>query len=153
MIIIVACVDHAMFVLDYVTLMPCLIMLSPYHAILVVLWSCSRVICMLLRMYILVTLVRSWLLWINLCICYVHLVHAMPCQLFHQVLVHVMLVGCMPIVGTTCWYAHEPNLNVDQVPPNRALFVQPQLPMERPWCGIPVGFSYAYSPKWEGYAW
>jgi len=24
--------------------------------------------------------------------------------------------------------AHAPNLNVDQVPPNRALFVQPQLP-------------------------
>ena len=38
-----------------------------------------------------------------------------------------MLFGCMLMVGTTCWYAHEPNLNVDRVPPNRALFVQPQL--------------------------
>jgi len=30
---------------------------------------------------------------------------------------------------TCCCYAHAPNLNVDQVPPNRALFVQPQLPV------------------------
>src|ERR1043165_4200010 len=44
-----------------------------------------------------------------------------------------MLFGCMLMVGTTCWYAHEPNLNVDQVPPNRALFVQPQLPV---WEGL-----------------
>jgi hypothetical protein len=29
---------------------------------------------------------------------------------------------------TKSCYAHAPNLNVDQVPPNRALFVQPQLP-------------------------
>src|ERR1041384_2078272 len=36
---------------------------------------------------------------------------------------------CMLMVRTTyCCYAHVPNLNVDQVPPNRALFVQPQLP-------------------------
>ena len=29
---------------------------------------------------------------------------------------------------TKSCYVHAPNLNVDQVPPNRALFVQPQLP-------------------------
>src|SRR3954462_9808012 len=38
-----------------------------------------------------------------------------------------MLFRCMLMVRTTYCYAHEPNLNVDQVPPNRALFVQPHL--------------------------
>src|SRR3954465_2737630 len=37
-------------------------------------------------------------------------------------------------------YAHEPNLNVDQVPPNRALFVQPQLPV---WEGLDVVCRWA----------
>src|ERR1041384_6873413 len=41
-----------------------------------------------------------------------------------------MLFCCMPMVRMTyCCYAHEPNLNVEQVPPNRALFVQPQSPV------------------------
>src|SRR3954467_9096538 len=54
--------------------------------------------------------------------------HAM--LVLHRILVHVMLFRCMLMVRTTCFcYAHEPNLNVDQVPPNRALFVQPQLPV------------------------
>ena len=44
-----------------------------------------------------------------------------------------MLLYCMLMVRTTYCYAHEPNLNVDQVPPNRALFVQPQLPL---WGGL-----------------
>ena len=35
----------------------------------------------------------------------------------------------MIMIRTACCYVHEPNLNVDQVPPNRALFVQPQLPV------------------------
>ena len=39
-----------------------------------------------------------------------------------------MLLCFTLMIRTTCCYAHEPNLNVDQVPPNRALFVQPQLP-------------------------
>src|ERR1043165_2976294 len=39
-----------------------------------------------------------------------------------------MLLCCMFMVRTTCCYAHEPNLDVDQRPLNRALFVQPQLP-------------------------
>src|SRR4051812_32926496 len=45
-----------------------------------------------------------------------------------------MLFCCMLMVRTMygC-YAHEPNLNVDQVPPNRALFVQPQLLV---WAGL-----------------
>ena len=51
-----------------------------------------------------------------------------------------MLFGCMLMVGTTCWYAHEPNLNVDQVPPNRALFVQPQLPV---WEGLDAVYRWA----------
>ena len=37
------------------------------------------------------------------------------------------------MVRTTCCYAHELNLTVDQVPPNRALFVQPHLPV---WAGL-----------------
>src|SRR3954467_15211449 len=61
----------------------------------------------------------------------------MPC---HRLLVHVMLFGCMLMVGTTCCYAHEPNLNVDQVPPNRALFVQPQLPV---WEGLDTVYRWA----------
>src|SRR4051812_29167777 len=44
-----------------------------------------------------------------------------------------MLFCCMLMVRTTYCYAQEPNLNVDQVPPNRALFVQPQLPV---WVGF-----------------
>src|SRR3954471_5644267 len=40
-----------------------------------------------------------------------------------------MLLCCMLMVRNTYCYAHEPNLNVDQVTPNRALFVQPQLPV------------------------
>src|SRR3954462_15456873 len=40
-----------------------------------------------------------------------------------------MLLCFMLMVRTRCCYAHEPNLTVDQVPPNRALFVQPQLPV------------------------
>src|ERR1041384_7490147 len=54
--------------------------------------------------------------------------HAM--LVLHRILVHVMLSYCMLVVRTTyCCYAHEPNLNVDQVPPNRALFMQPQSPV------------------------
>ena len=45
-----------------------------------------------------------------------------------------MLLCFTLMIRTTCCYAHEPNLNVDQVPPNRALFfVQPQLPV---WAGL-----------------
>ena len=41
---------------------------------------------------------------------------------------------------TYCCYAHEPNLNVDQVPPNRALFVQPQLHVR---AGLDVVYRWA----------
>src|SRR3954467_11353685 len=65
--------------------------------------------------------------------------HAM--LVLHQILVHVMLFRCMLMVRTTCFcYAHEPNLNVDQVPPNRALFVQPQLPV---WDGLDAVYRWA----------
>jgi hypothetical protein len=37
-------------------------------------------------------------------------------------------------------YAHEPNLNVDQVPLNRALFVQPQLLV---WAGLDAVYRWA----------
>src|SRR4051812_14308959 len=52
-----------------------------------------------------------------------------------------MLFCCMLMVRTIygC-YAHEPNLNVDQVPPNRALFVQPQLPV---WEGLDAVYRWA----------
>src|ERR1043165_6628168 len=46
----------------------------------------------------------------------------------HQIYAHVMLLCFSLMIRTTCYYAHEPNQNFDQVPPNRALFVQPQLP-------------------------
>src|SRR3954462_14355878 len=52
-----------------------------------------------------------------------------------------MLFCCMLMVRTTyCCYAHEPKLNVDQVPPNRALFVQPQLPV---WEGLDAVYRWA----------
>ena len=75
-------------ILDYSIAMPCLAMLLSCHAMLCLpccihvspmLLPCSMLIFMPLRVHILVTLVRSWLLWINLCICYVHIVHTMPC--------------------------------------------------------------------------
>src|SRR3954471_14213208 len=44
-----------------------------------------------------------------------------------------MLLCFTFMIRTTYCYANEPNLNVDQVPPNRALFVQPQLPV---WEGL-----------------
>src|SRR3954469_2754968 len=52
-----------------------------------------------------------------------------------------MLFCCMLMVRTTygC-YAHEPNLNVDQVPLNRALFVQPQLLV---WAGLDAVYQWA----------
>ena len=53
----------------------------------------------------------------------------MPCHASYFIFAHVMLPCYMLMVRTTCWYAHEPNLTIDQVPPNRALFVQPQLPV------------------------
>ena len=40
-----------------------------------------------------------------------------------------MLLCFTLMIRTTCCYVHEPNLTVDQVLPNRALFVQPQLPV------------------------
>src|SRR3954468_11435032 len=54
----------------------------------------------------------------------------MPCHASHVInsLFMSCYSCCMLMVRTTYCYAHEPNLNVDQVPPNRALFVQPQLP-------------------------
>src|ERR1043165_6677270 len=59
----------------------------------------------------------------------------------YRILVHVMLSYCMLMVRTTyCCYAHEPNLNVDQVPPNRAIFVQPQLPV---WEGLDAVYRWA----------
>src|SRR3954464_13343680 len=72
-------------------------------------------------------------------LCSYSLCHAM--LILHRTLVHVMLFGCMLMVRTTyCCYAHEPNLNVDQVPPNRALFVQPQLPL---WEGLDAVYRWA----------
>src|SRR4051812_48660970 len=47
---------------------------------------------------------------------------------------------CMLMVRNTYCYAHEPNLNVDQVPPNQALFVQPQLPV---WEGLDAVYRWA----------
>src|ERR1041384_1770640 len=77
---------------------------------------CSLVIFMPLRVYILIMVDRSCLLCENLCICYVHIARA-------------MLLCFTLMIKTTCFYVHETNLTVDQVPPNRALFVQPQLPV------------------------
>src|SRR3954464_13591087 len=72
-------------------------------------------------------------------LCSYSLCHAM--LILHRIIVHVMLFCCMLMVRTTyCWYAHEPNLNVDQVPPNRALFVQPQLPV---WEGLDAVYRWA----------
>src|SRR3954463_2185009 len=51
-----------------------------------------------------------------------------------------MLLCFTLMIRTTCCYAHEPNLNVDQVPPNRALSVQPQLLV---WAGLDAVYQWA----------
>src|SRR3954471_20025955 len=74
--------------------------------------------------------------------------HAM--LVLHRILVHAMLFCCMLMVGNTCCYAHEPNLNVDQVCHRTELFscshnCRYGTALMRYTCGL----SYAYSPKWE----
>src|SRR4051812_28093056 len=49
-------------------------------------------------------------------------------------------------------YAHEPNLNIDQVPPNRALFVQPQLPYGKALMRYIGGLPLRVVTKVGGYA-
>src|SRR3954468_21398598 len=65
----------------------------------------------------------------------------MPCHASYFIKPLFMTCCCMLMVRTIygC-YAHEPNLNVDQVPLNRALFVHPQLLV---WAGLDAVYRWA----------
>ena len=97
------CYCHA--VLYLIILLPCHALPCYFHAMLCyvhhvafMLLPCPMFNFIPLKVHILVTLVRSWLLWINLCIWYVHVVHTM-----------LVITSDLCSCHVTLFYPHDKN--------------------------------------------